>query len=93
MIQKAKKRTQQKKGPRRGEPGYAEWCRNIARGMRRERIRRRDAGLLTLRQAAVKYVLPLSFVKKKIAEGEVRILQAGSVVYIRDAEAERVFGS
>jgi len=78
--------------PSRGTPEHAQWRSNISQGMRHAKVKRRKAGVLSFQQAAIRYDLPVSFVKRKADLGEVRVLRAGSRTYIRVAEAERVFG-
>jgi hypothetical protein len=81
-----------KRRPRRGTPEHGRWRSNISAGMRKAKAQRHKAGVLTFMQTAIKYDLPVSFVKRKADLNEVRVLKAGSRRYIRAAEAERVFG-
>jgi hypothetical protein len=81
-----------KRCPAAGTPEHVQWRSKVSEGMRKAQVKRRRAGVLTFTQTAVKYDLPVSFVKRKAALGELRVLRAGSRSYIRITEAERVFG-
>jgi hypothetical protein len=75
-----------------GTPEYARWRERVAAGMRQANIRRQKAGLLTFVQVAVRYNLPLCFIRRKAGLGELHVIKSGQRAYVRAAEADRVFG-
>ena len=75
-----------------GSPEFVKWRAKVATGMRKGRQKRRAAGLLSLVEVSVKYVLPLCFVRRAADTGALPVVQAGSRRYVRAEEAERVFG-
>jgi excisionase family DNA binding protein len=68
---------------------HAEWKRNIRNAMRRAKLRRREAGLVTYTEAAVETCLPLYAIKRLIASGELKAVDAGSHRYILRGELDR----
>ena len=88
----SKGRRKVRRVPLPGTLEYTRWRERVARGMREGKIRRQQAGLLTFVQVAVRYNLPLTFVRRKAELGELRVLKSGQRTYVRAAEAARVFG-
>ncbi len=68
------------------------WRAKVATGMRKGKRKRLAAGLFSLTELSVKYVLPLCFVRRAADTGALPAVQAGSRRYVREEEAERVFG-
>jgi hypothetical protein len=90
-VSKAKSKVQRTPPP--GTQEHAAWRAKVSEGMRRAKVRRRKAGLLTLMQIAVKYELPLGFVRRKVDAGELQALKSGRRRYVRSGEAARAFGA
>jgi hypothetical protein len=86
-VSKAKRKT-----PPPGTLEHEAWRAKVSAGMRRAKTRRRRSGLLTFTHVAIKYELPLGFVRRKADLGELRVVESGYRRYVREAEAERVFG-
>ena len=86
-VSKAKRKT-----PRPGTPEFDDWRAKVSAGMRQAKTRRRKSGLLTFTQVAIKHDLPVGFVRRKADLGELRVVASGYRRYVREAEAERVFG-
>jgi hypothetical protein len=68
-----------RKVPNPGTEEHARWRENVREGVRKARLARRAAGLLTLREAALWTVLPLGAVKK-----EFPVFYAGGRPYVRE---------
>jgi hypothetical protein len=75
-----------------GTPEHEKWRENVAKGMRRAKRRRKTAGLLTLVEIAVRYELPLGFVRRKADARELTAIQAGRRRYFRIEDVEQAFG-
>jgi hypothetical protein len=92
MKSKVSKARKVRRVPQQGTPEYTRWRDRVASGMRQGKIRRQQAGLLTLIQVAVRYNLPVCFVRRKARLEELRVIKSGRRAYIWANEAERVFG-
>ena len=83
-VSKAK-RKQHRRAPPFGTPEYEKWRANIADGMRRARLRRREAGLMNLAEVEAELALPRTAFRKM----GFKIIQAGARYYIMRTEVER----
>ena len=78
--------------PEEGTAAYRRWRKNVVAGRRRSRLRRREAGLLTIAEVAEKHGISVTFVRRMADRRELAVLDGGARRYIRESEAERVFG-
>jgi hypothetical protein len=86
-VSAGQKRT--RRVPLRGTPEYQRWHRNVVAGMRRSRMRRRKAGLLSIAQVAREHGVPASMVRRMVDRGEICRGPGG---YIWEHEAARALG-
>jgi hypothetical protein len=64
---------------------YTAWKRNIATGMRKAKLKRRAAGLLTFTEVSVELALPVSAIRRL----GLAVVDTGGRQYIRRSEVER----
>jgi hypothetical protein len=71
-------------------PEHGRWKKNISASMRRNRMRRRAVGLLTIDEAAAELALPAYTIQRMAECEQVRVIHAGSRRFISRKEIARL---